>query len=96
MVATIGRMTTVTSVTFLRHIARARDERKIQLCDVRIVIIKCIATKQLVIQRRMMVLKNIGQSQLNFVQEEKGKSHEYITRGFWHAMYLCIKILPRA
>lgn len=36
MIATIGRMTTVTSATFSRHIAKAQDERKIQSCGVRI------------------------------------------------------------
>lgn len=36
MIATIGRMTTVISATFSRHIARAQDERKIQSCGVRI------------------------------------------------------------
>ena len=52
MIATIGRMTTVTSATFSRHIARGQDERKIQSCGVRIAVtqsienrcrIKCIA-----------------------------------------------------
>ena len=38
MIATIGRMTTVTSATFSRHIARAQDERKIQSCGVRIAV----------------------------------------------------------
>ena len=38
MIATIGRMTIVTSATFSRHIARAKYERKIQSCGVRIAV----------------------------------------------------------
>jgi hypothetical protein len=36
MIATIGRITTVISATFLRHIAKAKYERKNQSCGARI------------------------------------------------------------
>ena len=82
MIATIGRMTTVTSATFSRHIARAKDERKIQSCGVRIAVgsiqaVKADGKSVLIIMDWYMQTTTIS------VHTEKGESRANEQQGIY-------------